>query len=381
MRKFFVGCNVHFESELELELKEVWPYLIELDGRPHANALDILEVVPGGLLLQAPLHIGLQLNFFLKTANRILLRVKEFKVRDFPKLFQQIGDLKKDPFFQNTRFQYQVAASESRLNNEKRILQILKEVLGEEDPESPQSLYVRMYQDLCSISLDTSGTHLHKRTERLSQGAAPLRETLAAFCARRLIGDQSAIELREIELVDPMCGTGTLLREAATLYQPTLRDDFSFLQWNTTPKILKSASLKSNYPEMPWLFKSLRAADLDPEAVERAQSSLQSLGCPLQVDRQDLFQQKPLPSNGERWVLSNPPYGERLKADFEPRQLFTQLDKVYRPTRMGLIVSERQASSLMQVTGLPLKLENNWSFQNGGIKVQFLLFSRLLQES
>jgi putative N6-adenine-specific DNA methylase len=381
MRRFFVGCNVHFESELELELREVWPYLIELDGRPHANALDIVEVVPGGLLLQAPLHIGLQLNYFLKTANRILLRVKEFKARDFPKLFQQIGDLKKDPFFKTTRFQYQVAASESRLNNEKRILQILNEVLGKEDAESQQSLYVRMYQDLCSISLDTSGTHLHKRTERLSQGAAPLRETLAAFCARRLIGDQSAIELREIELIDPMCGTGTLLREAATLYQPTLRDDFSFLQWSATPKILKSAALKSNYPEMPRLFKSLRAADLDPEAVERARSSLQNLGGPVRVDLQDLFQQRPLPSDEERWVLSNPPYGERLRADFEPRQLFTQLDKVYRPTRMGLIVSERQASALMQVTGLPLKLENNWSFQNGGIKVQFLLFSRLLQES
>ncbi|MEZ0392068.1 MAG: RNA methyltransferase, partial [Pseudobdellovibrionaceae bacterium] len=320
MRRFFVGCNIHFESELEKEIREFWPYLIELDGRPHAHALTILETVPGGLLLEAPLHIGLQINFFSKLANRVLLRVKEFKVRDFPKLFQTLQSLKKDPLLQNLKFNYQVSASESRLNNEKRLKEILLEVFGAETEDSEQSLFLRMHQDLCSLSLDSTGLHLHKRSQRTSQGAAPLRETLAAFCVRKLIGDEGIAFLQKFTLVDPMCGTGTLLREAATLYQPTLRHDFSFLQWAQTPKIFKSSQLRNNYPEFHPLFAGLKGLDRDEKSVERAQASLQALGHSSEISNEDLFKTT---AKSEKlcWVIANPPYGERLKAEFTPRDL------------------------------------------------------------
>lgn len=302
MRKFFVGCNIHFESELELELREIWPLLIGLDGRAHGDPLEILEMVPGGILLQAPLHLGLQINFFSKLANRVLLRLHESRVRDFPKLFQILKDLRKDPFVQGQNLGVEVAASESRLNNEKRIEEIVHELYGVHE-DSPQRLYIRMYQDLCSVSLDTTGSHLHKRSQRVSQGEAPLRETLAAFVLRKMIGERSAAELQTIDLVDPMCGTGTLLREASTLFQASKRQDFSFLSWPQTPKLLKSSGLFGNYPPQPSLFSQLKAADNDAASTERAQNSLSQLGRPFSVETQDLFQAPATDASSPVWVI------------------------------------------------------------------------------
>ncbi len=375
MKKFFVGCNLHFEDELEIELQEIWPYLIEADGRPQTSACNILDKIPGGLLLEAPLIVGLQINFFSKLANRVLLRIKEFKVRDFPKMYQALKELKKEPLLQGLPLQFQVAAKESRLNNEKRILQILEEIFGPASVESTQTLYVRMDQDVCTVSLDSSGTHLHKRTDRLKQGEAPLRETLAAFCVRKLIAESSVVEMSRITLVDPMCGTGTLLREAHSLYQPVIRQDFSFLEWAQTPKILKSPSLRSNYPDFAGLFAGLEGQDRDPQAVERASQSLASVTEKVHVRVQDLFQARPLEDGMERWLICNPPYGERLQADFDACQLIGQFDKIYHPTRVALLVGENQSRQL-QRGKVSLKLENKWQFKNGGLPVQLFLFTR-----
>lgn len=377
MRKFFVGCNIHFESELEKELREIWPYLIELDGRPHSNPLTITETALGGLVLEAPLHIGLQINFFSKLANRVLLRIKEFKARDFPKVFQTLSALRKDSLLQGLQFGYHVAASESRLNNEKRLQEILIEVFGPENENSNQSIYLRMHQDLCSLSLDTTGTHLHKRSQREKQGAAPLRETLAAFCIRKLIGDLSRVEIQGVQLIDPFCGTGTLLREAQALYQPSFRSDFPFLQWSQTARILKSPSLQANYPkESRPLFASLKALDRDPKMAALAQASLRDRGGNIQVQTEDLFQAKAYSSEGPVWVLSNPPYGERLEVSFSLPELISQIDKIYSPERLGLLVSEKQARQLRQTYDSSLKLRDQIEFQNGGIAVRFLVFTK-----
>ncbi len=376
MKRFFVGCNIHFESELALELREIWPLLIGLDGRPQSEPLQIIEEFPGGILLEAPLHVGLQINFFSKLANRVLLRLHESRVRDFPKLFQILKELKRSPFLAGLNLGAEISCKESRLNNEKRIQEIVSEIFGEH-PESEQRLFIRMYQDECSISLDASGTHLHKRTQRTEHGEAPLRETLAAFAARRLIGERSAFDLQSVDLVDPMCGTGTLLREAATLYQPSLRDDFSFLAWPQTPKLLKSKSLRGNYPEIPFLFQSLKGFDIDPQALERAQNSLSAIERPFSLQRQDLFQAKATEFSQKRaWILSNPPYGERLKADFTPEELIEKLVEVYQPERIALVLGENQSRQIKKAPVRGLRLEEQFPFQNGGLRVALSVFAR-----
>jgi putative N6-adenine-specific DNA methylase len=375
MKRFFVGCNIHFESDLEAELREIWPLLIGVDGRPQAEPLQILEQVPGGLLIEAPLHVGLQINFFSKLANRVLLRLHESRVRDFPKLFQILKELKKSPFLQGLELGSEITAKESRLNNEKRIEEIITELFGEH-PDSNQRLFIRMNNDECSISLDSSGIHLHKRSERTEQGEAPLRETLAAYAVRKLIGDRSAAEILGVDLIDPMCGTGTLLREASTLYHPTLRDDFSFLAWPQVPKLLKSSSLRGNYPKIPFLFDNLKGFDIDPAAIELAKKSLAAVGRPFSVQTQNLFEAQPLAGVGRTWVISNPPYGERLKATFTPEELLERIDEVYQPERVALVLGENQSRQIKKAPVRGLRLEEQFPFQNGGLRVALSVFSR-----
>jgi putative N6-adenine-specific DNA methylase len=375
MKKFFVGCNLQFEEELVQELQEFWPYLLNLDGRPHSESLKILELVPGGVLLEASLHLGLQINLFSKLANRVLLRLQESRLRDFPKLFQTLKALQKHPFLQGLELDSEISAKESRLNNEKRIREIVQEIFGVHEA-SEQTLYIRFHQDLCSISLDSSGQLLHKRSQKEEQGTAPLRETLAAFAVRKLIGDRAASQLQEIELIDPMCGTGTLLREASGLYQPVPREKFAFQSWSTTPKLLKSSGLKGNYPNFPSLFARLVGFDRDPVAVEKARLLLHGFGERAQIDKRDLFKNPTSFSEPKiRWVISNPPYGERLKVDFSPLQLLQQIQKVYAPQRVGLVLSENQSRQLRSAQVDGLHIESQWPFSNGGLSVAFSIFS------
>lgn len=403
MKKFFVACNLDFETELEAELGEIWPFLLGLDGKSHSESLNLVERVPGGLVIENSFHLGLQLNFFSKLANRILLRLAEFRVRDFPKLFQKLQDLKKDPLLVGKKFQFEVAASQSRLNNEKRIREILIEVFGPEPKISDgngiatgidagiDTLYVRIHDDHCSISLDTSGIHLHKRSELWKTGPAPLRETLAAFCGRKLIEGLTFTDLRDFTLIDPMAGTGTLLLETALLWQPSPRHDFPFLNWKQTPKILLSPSLRKGYAVFPKIFKGVRALDQDPEILKVAQDRLQASGLEFQVEAADLMKTA-IAKEGPCLVISNPPYGERMQAHFKPLELLEQIDQIYRPRRIGLLFSEaqmrlvrkeiqdlKQTKSNRSFEGAsqkPLQISHDFPFKNGGLAVHFMIFSR-----
>lgn len=386
MKKFFVSCNLEFEDELEKELQEIWPFLLGLDGKPHSQSLNIIEKTRGGILLEADFHLGLQINFLSKLANRVLMRVSEFRVRDFPKLFSKVRDLKKDPLLVgfDHGFRFEVAASQSRLNNEKRILEILRENFTESDQDETQALFVRMHDDLCSISLDTSGEHLHKRSERWKAGEAPLRETLAAFCSRKLTEQLHFSELKDQILIDPMAGTGTLLLETSLLLQPSPRNDFPFLQWKSTPKIFKSPTFTKNYPSFPRLFGKVIAGDRDQEVLKLCESRLQAAGMEFQVHCQDFMEISASELKKRRpFLILNPPYGERLSADFSASELLAQLKNVYDPQRIGVLFSENQArsvikdlktsKSLQEVA--PLQLRSESHFKNGGIPVVFLVFS------
>ena len=88
----------------------------------------------------------------------------------------------------------------------------------------------------------------------------------------------------------------------------------------------------------------------------------------------DVFLAKPRLELQKRWVISNPPYGERLKADFEPRQLIEQLNHIYKPRRMALLFGEQQARRI-NGRDLSLNIENELRFKNGGLPVHLFIFT------
>jgi putative N6-adenine-specific DNA methylase len=390
MNRFFVSCPLGFEQDLIQELREFWPYLLGLDGRPQAEAFEILEVGSGGVEIETALHLGLQINFFSKLAHRVLLRIANFRAKSFPEmkkkcpvglLFDWTGE--KD-------LRWEIAAAKSKLNNEKRIREVMKEqglhhMIENED--SPQTLFVRVFQDEFTWSLDTSGEHLHFRSDRVQQGTAPLRETYAAYCLQKLIGETSTAALRGIELIDPMAGSGTFLREAKTLYQPNLSRPFAFQSWRRTPKIFKSAALGGNYqsfssfghfvagdllPEMTALMKKQLAPTFAAGEIDIIQDDVFSTTGKVDIPPDGGFASMPeaAPSASQRWVIANPPYGERLAADFQPLELLLAIEKKYRPEKIGLLLSQSQAQNLRQKR----KPAVEYAFKNSGLAVSFLIF-------
>jgi len=99
---------------------------------------------------------------------------------------------------------------------------------------------------------------------------------------------------------------------------------------------------------------------------------------PIHFHQRDLFS-APAVKYFRTWVVSNPPYGERLKAFFTPTKLLEQIVQVYSPERLGLLVSDNQSRELLRrelAASLNYELEGKWSFSNGGLPVQFLIFSQ-----
>lgn len=389
MNQFFISCPLGFEQELIQEMNEFWPFLLGLDGRPHSTSLEITEVISGGVEISAPLHLGLQINFFSKIAHRVLLRIASFRAKSFPELKKKLPAGLLLDWIGEKEIRWEIAAAKSKLNNEKRIREVMKESgLNNmvENEDSAQTLFVRVFQDEFIWSLDTSGAHLHFRSGREKQGKAPLRETYAAYCLMKMIGETSANQLHEIDLLDPMAGTGTFLFEGKNLFSPNFSRDYAFQSWRRTPKILKSETLKNNYQKFS-TFRSYQAFDVDAKMVEvmKAQLAPHFSTNELQIKIDDVFLADRDSTSGDSssgdsgiktrpaknlWVVANAPYGERMEADFKPIELLTALGEKYSPKKIGLLLSQAQAASLRQKK----KPTADFSFRNSGLAVSFLIY-------
>lgn len=330
MKKFFIVCPLGFELTVVEEIQEFWPLLVAKDGRPVEQAVPAIKVEKGGVEINCEEILGFQLNFFLKTASRVLLRLAEFKVRDFPKLHEKIKNIPWQEYFSSANLNYEISASKSRLNHEGRIeetfVKTLKPILKAESAEAEGSIYVRIFDDLCTISLDTSGEHLHKRGWAQLKGEAPLRESIAAFILRQLVQKNSIEQLKKITICDPMMGSGSFLLEARALKHPNVGREFAFRKFKSCPKLLLSPSFALNYKLTPsLLFKGFLGSDLDAKIVDVAQKNWQSLETEIEkIERKSYMKasvelaQKDLFSDfnkvaAKTWIVINPPYGERLQ--------------------------------------------------------------------
>jgi putative N6-adenine-specific DNA methylase len=397
---FYISCPVGFESHLALEISEVWPWLIGFDNQPNQAPVPSMTKHRGGVLLQSEFHLGIQLNFFLKTAHRILWRLADFKVRDFPKLFERVSKIPWNRYLKSTDVEWVVAAAGSRLNHEKRIEGTCQEALVKSFGKvtgpvsasvSKQKIYVRVNDDLCTLSLDSSGEHLHKRGWGTFKGAAPLRETLAAFLLREMMAGESIETLAKVTLLDPMCGSGTLLLEGASLLQPVFDRPFSFLEWKNAPKIYTAPLWRKNYKKLftSTAFKAFVGFDADPKALEAARENLKSLRektllkeLTMEFAEEDLFEGEPR-DLGKNWCVLNPPYGERLKVQksapvtsepFSYQDLLQRIADKFSSEKIGLLLPHKaHVKALTPPVGYSKSLEV--PFSNGGLDVVYLIYS------
>jgi len=392
MNRFFIATPLGFEATAYAEIKHIWPFLLGKDAKPNTLELPTVEVLKGGLELETELHLGLQLNFFIKSANRILLRLDSFKARDFPKFYQRMCKLPWNEFLHHSHVEWKVSAETSRLNNEKRLQEsgekALEDILGKSTSGEPcATVFVRVSDDQCTISLDTSGEHLHKRGWTVLKSDAPLRETIASFALLQMSQDRALSDLSGIELVDPMMGAGTFLTEARALGSGQFQRPFAFQKWKKTPKIFLSPTFALNYslpvqnPFGAYLGCDIvdRMADTARKNFAQVEEQLSSVqkkkfaAAQVSFLSEDALEVAPACTLSERWMISNPPYGDRLPLAADGlTSLVGLLVSKWKPQRIGILYPE---SDKLKKAPKGYRLDAEIPLNNGGLRVLFTVLS------
>jgi putative N6-adenine-specific DNA methylase len=296
------------EEVLAKELTELGANNIELQRRAVKCTGDIK------LLYQA--------NFRLRTASRILVPIATFKANNPDEVYEQIKQLNWSQYMDvNTSFVIDSTVYSDDFRHSKFVSYRVKDAIADYFMErfkkrpsvqlTNPDLYINIHiaQNNCTLSLDSSGESLHKRGYRSDQTEAPLNEALAAGMIL-LSGWQGATDF-----IDPMCGSGTLLIEAALIalnIAPGIyRNSFAFEKWKNFDEELFDNIYNDDSGERPFTH-TIYGSDMSMRAIRIAEANVKSAGLSKYIK----LEVKPMQDIEEpkepALILFNPPYGERL---------------------------------------------------------------------
>lgn len=339
-----------------------------------------VAVHKGGLELNADLDWMIKAHTHLKIPTRILMRLTNFKVRDFPKLYQKFSTFKWNQYLSHPEPQWEISCTKSRLMHTGRIEETVKSALTEamrkqplgKDWEkkqySPQTFYIRLLDDELTLSLDLTGEPMYKRGLQKIKGEAPLRENFAAAFAFEILHD-----LKEpLTLVDPMCGSGTLLTEALTFYTPLHLRKFSFEE----APFFKGKLIRKETSESKLPVNRAVGFDLNAELIQRVQKELVD-SLPITFKHADSLKEKLC--DHESVILCNPPYGERIKIEGKRgsflKEAWEKFMQVDRPYRFGWLLPSDMDDLFSKPLGYRVKSKRH--LKNGGLAVTFWIWERI----
>lgn len=281
-------------------------------------------------------------NMWLRCAERVNLKVAEFEARSFDELYEntkRINWSKYIPY--GAQFPVSKASSiKSKLFSTTDVQSIVKKAIVDnlkrsylesgrlkEDKEK-YPIYVFIHKDKVTISIDTTGDALHKRGYREKANKAPIRETLAA-------GIMYLTPWRPGRtLVDPMCGSGTILIEAAMMglnMAPGLNREFISEKWRTIDKKIWWDTRRDAFDQMNEdLDFKIYGYDIDPETIEIAKENAEIAGVAdyIEFAVADATEFKSDEEYG--FIVTNPPYGERLESEESVKLLYKELGYAFR---------------------------------------------------
>ena len=280
-------------------------------------------------------------NLRCRTAERILLVMGRFRATTFDALFEQTRALPWERLIgKDDRFPVKGWSLESALHSIPDCQSIIKKAVVERlksvyrvawFAETGALLQIRfsIHKDQVLLALDTSGTGLHKRGYRPESVGAPIKETLAAA-----IVDVTRARLAPV-VMDPCCGTGTLLIEAALAARrvaPGIRRRFAAMEWGISPAEIwqqeRQAAREQERPEQAFCGIG---SDIDPAAVALARSTAAKAQV-AQFVTADVADLKDFRPKGEQGVvLCNPPYGERLLDAEQAEAIIRTMGRVFVP--------------------------------------------------
>lgn len=286
---------------------------------------EIVKVEDGRVTFLTDLDGIARANIFLRTAERVLLKIGSFRAVTFDDLFEGTKKLPWENYIpKDGRFWVKKASTaKSKLFSAPDIQSIVKKAVVERlkgkyhvswFPEDGSDYPIRVFilKDQVTVSLDTTGTPLHKRGYRKLVSDAPIRETLAAALLMLTPWNKNRI------LVDPFCGSGTFLIEAAMMgmnMAPGMNRSFESENWGgfLPRKIWYEAVDEANDLVNYDVDMDLQGYDKDPKMLKIARQNAKD----AEVDHLIHFQQREVKdlshSKSYGFVIANPPYGERLE--------------------------------------------------------------------
>jgi len=382
---FYVITQPGFEDELVEELSEFWGLLVLTDGSRNSSPLNILSKDIGGVLIQCELVLGLQINFFSKLASRVLLRVFEKKLEKMAQLETWIKSFQLQEKLNSKKFQFKIQAHNSFHWNEKRYLHHLDQSQLLSNSDDDATIYLRISDNRLTLSIDTTGDHLHKRGYRIFDNQASIRETVASFCLRKLTERYGLACNSKLTILDPMCGSGTFLFEAQGLFLPNFKRKFSFLNFSMTPKILKSETFSKNFHMSDKIFKDCIGFDIDSKSIEASIKNLEKLETSqdTKVSTNDVYKFQTMDffslsldndKAKKTLIIFNPPYGVRKEKIFSAFQVVNKM-KSLQAANNGIIWPKSETKEIETALKENSFKHKVYNFKNGGIEVGFYIFS------
>lgn len=323
-------------------------------------------------------------NVFLRTAERVMLKVGSFQAKSYEELFQKTKNIAWEGYIpEDGKFWVTKASSiKSKLFSPSDIQSIMKKAMVERMkqqyhmerfPETGSSypLRVFLYKDQVTVGMDTTGESLHKRGYRTLTSKAPITETLAAALILLTPWNKDRI------LVDPFCGSGTFPIEAAMIaanMAPGMNRSFLSEEWkNLIPrKCWYEAMDEANEMMDDTVEVDIQGYDMDGDIIKAARSNAEAAG----VGEMIHFQQRALSalSHPKKYgfVITNPPYGERIEEKENLPALYTEIGNRFKGLDSWsayLITAYEDTEKYMG-----RKADKNRKIYNGMMKTYFYQF-------
>lgn len=369
----FVTAPLHLESLLAEEL--------------HALGIDQARETRGGVGFRGTLEEAYRVCLWSRVANRVLLELARFTADSPEALYRGVQQIDwRDHFGVADTFAVQFQSSQSTITHSQygalKAKDAVVDQFRERDGERPSidtgwpdvriNVYVQRNQ--ASVSLDLSGDSLHRRGYRRAGGAAPLKENLAAAILLR--AGWPAIAREQGSLLDPMCGSGTLLIEGAWIaadIAPGLRREYwGFSGWRQhDPTLWQKLYDEAQQRREQGLTRlpAIHGYDIDERAIDGARQNVQAAGLEEAIDLhcQSLHQLHPAADLKPGLVIVNPPYGERLGSDSDLPLVYQQLGQTLKQQFAGWQVALFTGNP--ELTGqLQLRSLRRHSLYNGPIE-------------
>ena len=357
------------------------------------------EVESGGVAFEGDFRALCLANLHLRTVSRVLVRVDEFRAATFHELEKRTARIDWSRWITPGRdVALRVTCRKSRLYHSGAVAERVAAILapgvggvqlgasddGDEANDTgqssgandggqgaPQLVVVRLLHDRCTISLDSSGALLHQRGYRLATGKAPLRETLGAALLLASGWEPGT------PLVDPFCGSGTLAIEGALLARrmaPGRNRTFALERWpGADARTMARVRDDARGRELPSAGAPIVASDRDAGAVDGARQNAERAGVAGDITfavRAVSSLAPPDDQSPAGAVVTNPPYGVRVGATGELRNLYARTGAVLRGAfpgwRLAVVSADRRLTGQLGVV-----LRDVVKTSNGGIPVTF----------